>query len=179
MHQLTHKETNWQATKQPLILACDNWKDPRNVGMAFRLADAFGIQEIWLGGDMPTPPNKKITKTARSTDKWVHYKAVPNLATALEQAKSEGHTLWGIEITSESLPLEKAKENGLPQSLIIVVGAESKGISPEVLECIDACFHIPMFGKNTSLNVATALGIALYSISQMKLVGIKKTKNNS
>lgn len=169
MHQLTHKETNWEEVKYPLILVCDNWKDPRNVGMAFRLADAFGVQDIWLGDDTPVPPNKKITKTARSTEKWINYRAVPDLVAALNRAKSKGYTLWGIEITTDSLSLEAIKENPCPESLIIVVGAESKGISQAVLECMDACFHIPMFGKNTSLNVATALGIALYSIRQLQL----------
>ncbi len=183
MHQLTHKETNWQEAKHPLILACDNWKDPRNVGMAFRLADAFGVQEIWLGGDTPVPPGKKITKTARSTEKWMPFQAVPDLATALKKAKSENHILWGIEITSESLPLEKTKEKSLPPALILVIGAERNGISPEVLECLDTCFYIPMFGKNTSLNVATALGIALYHTCQLfnanNPLTDKKTEDNN
>ena len=95
MHQLTHSETDWQAIQHPLILACDNWKDPRNIGMAFRLADAFGVQEIWLGGDSPTPPNKKISKTARSTDKWIPFRSFPDLPEALSQAKINGPYIMG------------------------------------------------------------------------------------
>lgn len=169
MHQLTHKEINWEQVKHSFILACDNWKDPRNVGMAFRLADAFGVKEIWLGGDTPAPPNKKISKTARSTEKWVDFRSVPDLAATLQAAKITGYQLWGIEITTDSLPLEEIKKQHFPERLIIVVGAESKGIGLAVLACMDTCFHIPMFGKNTSLNVATALGIALYSIRQLQL----------
>lgn len=166
MHQLTHSETDWQAGKHPFVLACDNWKDPRNIGMAFRLADAFGVQEIWLGGDSPAPPNKKINKTARSTDKWIPFRSFDDLPTALRQAKTNGHTIWGIEITSTSQDLREMIKKDIPKPLIIVLGAESKGISVEVLACLDACCHIPMMGKNTSLNVATALAIALYEISQ-------------
>ena len=76
------------------------------------------------------------------------------------------HTLWGIEITSTSQDLRELAKKDIPQPLIIVLGAESKGISVEVLACLDTCCHIPMTGKNTSLNVATALAIALYEIGK-------------
>ncbi len=160
MRQLDHSETQREERTFPLILACDNWQDPRNVGMAFRLADAFGVQEIWLGGQCPVPPNRKISKTARSTDNWVPYRAVEDLADAIRTVRMEGAKAVGLEITDDSLPVFDAPVDW-QQPTILVVGAESEGISGEVLHQLEACYHIPMYGRNSSLNVVTAVAIVL------------------
>ncbi|MEM1214571.1 MAG: TrmH family RNA methyltransferase [Bacteroidota bacterium] len=161
--QLQHAAVRWERRKFPLIVACDDWQDPRNVGMAFRLAESFGLAELWLGGSTPQPPNRKLSKTARSTVERVPYRAVPNLVTELRMAKTEGYARVGIEITKQSRPLREIVETTVPQPTVLVLGAESVGIQATVLAELDTCAHIPMYGQNTSLNVATALGIALYA----------------
>jgi tRNA G18 (ribose-2'-O)-methylase SpoU len=88
---------------------------------------------------------------------------VPDLVAALREAKERGSQLVGLEITDESKPLAQLsvfREQGAP--LVLVVGAERTGISAGVLAGLDACVHIEMYGRNSSLNVATALGVALY-----------------
>ncbi|MCB0636302.1 MAG: hypothetical protein KDC54_06775 [Lewinella sp.] len=163
--QLTHHEINWAEKRFPLIVACDNWRDPRNVGMAFRLADALGVAELWLGGDTPAPPNRKLSRAARQTDQWVPFRQMPDLAAALKQAREDGYTLIGLEITERS---KSIYELDLRQweKLILVVGAESEGVGPEIIPRLDCCAHLPMFGRNTSLNVATALSMALGEIAR-------------
>ena len=128
--------------------------------MAFRLADAFGVQEIWLGGDTPAPPNRKISKTARSTESCVNYRHVADLSAALQQARLDGWRVLGLEITSESHSIFEW-DFPLEQRLILVVGAENEGIRPETLAQVQACGHIPMYGRNSSLNVVTALAVSL------------------
>lgn len=159
--QLNHRETQWTSQTFPLVLACNDWQDPRNVGMAFRLADAFGLEAIWLGGTTPTPPNRKIAKTARSTDNWVPFVHQPDLVEALRQAKAAGYRLIGLEITNQSSALHNYLATSTLSPTILVLGAEQSGIKPELLAILDHCVHIPMYGRNSSLNVATALAIAL------------------
>ncbi|MEL6970474.1 MAG: TrmH family RNA methyltransferase [Bacteroidota bacterium] len=161
--QLTHFETTWEQRKFPLILACDNWHDPLNVGMAFRLADAFGLEAVWLGGTTPVPPNRKIKKTARSTEQWVPFVHQPDLESELLRAREEGYCLLGVEITSASVALDQYCQQGLEQPTVMVLGAENRGIGEGVLAVLDQCVHISMYGRGSSLNVATALGIALYA----------------
>lgn len=167
--QLTHEQVGWQQQSFPLIVACDNWSDPRNVGMAFRLAEAFGVQALWLGGTTPVPPNRKMTKTSRSTTHKVPFQHQISLPTALQGAKAEGYVLVGIEITSQSKNLRELAQTHRKQATILVLGAEKGGISPEVLAVLDACAHIPMYGNNSSLNVATALSISLYAWTEARL----------
>lgn len=161
--QLSHQETQWQQRQHAIVVVCDNWRVPENVGMAFRLADAFGVEQLLLGGTTPVPPNRKIAKAARSTDKWVPYARCESLVAAMLAHRSRGYHLVGVEITDSSLPIGSLRQQLPPTTpTLLVLGAESGGISGDVLPLLDACVHIPMFGKNTSLNVATALSIALY-----------------
>lgn len=165
--QLDHEQTNWTEKSHSLILACDSWHDPRNVGMAFRLADAFGVQEIWLGRDTPVPPNTKLSRSARRSERWVPYVYQEDLIRSLLALKAEKNAqIWALEITNTSMPIQKAPTLRMESPVVLVVGAERHGISLEVLQIVDSCFHIEMYGRNSSLNVATALGIALFELTR-------------
>lgn len=161
-HQLAHHETRWQQQQHPLIIACDNWHDPLNVGMLFRLAEGYGLEALWLGGSTPCPPNRKIKKTARSTVQRVPYQDQPELVAALQEAKDRGYLLVGVEITDRSFPLrEYLRTVPHQQATVLVLGSENGGISPAVIACLDVCVHLPMYGHNTSLNVMMATAIAV------------------
>ncbi|RMF02102.1 MAG: TrmH family RNA methyltransferase [Bacteroidetes bacterium] len=163
IEQLQHHDITWTPRRHALIVACDSWTDPRNVGMAFRLADAFGVGELWLGGSTPAPPNQKLNRAARSSQRWQPYRMVPEFVPALLAAQQAGSVLIGLEITDKSQPLAQLSVlRQRAEQPILVVGAERAGIRKEVLEILDYCVHIEMHGRNSSLNVATALGIALY-----------------
>ena len=48
----------------------------------------------------------------------------------------------------------------------MVVGAERYGISENILNILDDCYHIEMYGQNSSMNVAQATSIALYELTK-------------
>ncbi len=48
--------------------------------------------------------------------------------------------------------------------LVLILGNEKHGISPEILKICDDSIHIPMYGKNSSMNAAMSLAIASYHI---------------
>ena len=50
---------------------------------------------------------------------------------------------------------------GVPDKLVLVVGTEGAGLTTELLEASDARVRIPMRAGSDSVNVATALAIAL------------------
>ena len=50
--------------KTPLVLVLDNVRSALNVGSAFRTADAFALQKIYLTGITATPPHREILKKA-------------------------------------------------------------------------------------------------------------------
>ena len=139
-------------------------RDPRNVGAAFRIADALGVGLV-LAGTTPRPPNRKIAKTARATVATVATQYEENAANYLD-ALGAGTLVLALEWTNAShnlydYRLPKTVRCG-QQKLLLIPGREDSGLAPELLERANAAVHLPMFGRNSSLNVSVALGAALY-----------------
>ncbi len=161
--QLDHSELTRPRHTLPLRIICETVQVPDNIGMIFRLAEAFGIEKIYLTGGSIAPPNQKISKASRRTVRVVDFEVVESTADVISNLKKEGFAVTGLEVTTASVPLRgfdfKTKEK-----IALVVGSEKYGISDETLALLDACAAIPLLGKTTSLNVATALAIALYEV---------------
>ncbi|WP_046561696.1 TrmH family RNA methyltransferase [Kangiella geojedonensis] len=151
-------------SKRQISLLAHDITVPMNVGSLFRISDALGIEKIYLSGETPTPPNNKIRKTSRSTEKYVPFETIENPVEVIQQLKQENCLIIALEITSDSIPLQELKLEQ-DQKVCLVLGSENTGVSQELLELSDITTHIPMLGKNSSMNVATACGIAVYGLT--------------
>ena len=166
MRQLEHHEVKTSGKRHPIWLLCPDWRDPRNVGSAFRLAEAAGLAGLVLAGSTPRPPHSKIDKTARSTVRSVPHVSAVSTTAYLQSKITEGAYVLALEITDESSSLLEFK---LPadvsagqRELILIAGAEDHGVSPEILALCANSAHLPMHGGNTSMNVAVAVGAGVY-----------------
>ena len=162
--QLTHSETINQVKTFPIVVLCENFLSPENVGMTFRICDAMGVQHLYLGGSTPTLPNRKVVKAARSAHKKVPFSHQLDVAGLLNQLKQEGYRLIGLEITNQSKDIRTFDFTTIDK-IAFVAGAERYGISEATLNTLDATVHIPMYGAGSSMNVVTALSIGLYEIT--------------
>ncbi len=165
--QLSHSEVKFEKQQFPISLLLDNVEDGRNVGSFFRLADALGVKHLYLCGTTPVPPNKRVRKTARSTELYVPYSYHSSGAELVAELKQEGVTVGALEITDKSRALNDHDFSGY-SDFVLVAGGEEKGISDSLLEEIDFAIHIPMRGVNSSMNVAMATAIALQEITRQK-----------
>lgn len=152
------------AKERALCLLAHNITVPMNVGSLFRIGDALGVEKIYLSGNTPEPPNNKIRKTSRSTEKYVPYESIDSSLELIEKLKKNDYTIIALEITSDSIPLQQLRLKA-EQKVCLILGSENTGVSKELLDLADITTHIPMLGKNSSMNVATACGIAVYNIS--------------
>ena len=50
--------------------------------------------------------------------------------------------------------------------ICLIVGSENAGVSQDLLNISDYTIHIPMFGQNSSMNVATACAIAVFELAR-------------
>jgi 23S rRNA (guanosine2251-2'-O)-methyltransferase len=70
---------------------------------------------------------------------------------------------------------EKAKQDlhlsDLKGPMVILMGSEEDGISPELRPLISEMVRIPMAGKTSSLNVSVSAGIALYEVWRQRNEG--------
>ena len=79
-------------------------------------------------------------------------------AACVKYLKEKGFWVVGTDMDGESLYYEA----NLKGPLVIVMGAEGKGMSPLTRRMCDFCVRIPMKGKVSSLNVSVAAALLLY-----------------
>ncbi|SES81810.1 SpoU rRNA Methylase family protein [Hymenobacter actinosclerus] len=147
--------------KFPLTLVLDNVRSLHNVGAAFRTADAFAVEKIWLCGITGRPPHRDITKTALGSTESVVWEYAPTTLEALLQLKAAGYVLVAVEQTTESILLADFII-AADQPYALVMGNEVFGVDDEVLALCDAAVEIPQFGTKHSLNVSVAAGVVLW-----------------
>lgn len=152
-----------QSEKTPLVLVLDNLRSMHNVGSAFRTADAFAIEKIYLCGITAQPPHREIHKTALgATDSvsWAHEEDTVGLCQQLQQ---EGFEVLAVEQADKSLSLETFQP-AADKKYALVFGNEVFGVSDEVVAVVDQCLEIPQFGTKHSLNVSVSMGVVLWDL---------------
>lgn len=169
VEQLTHKTTLQREEKFPLVLLCDGVIGPANIGGLFRISDAFGVSEIVFSDSNINFSSGRLKRTSRNTSKKTAYKVTNSIISEIVRLRSEGFMMVGLELTTHSVPIETF-ECSPGRRIGLIVGGENNGISKEVLQELDVIFHITMYGKNSSMNVVQATGIALHQI----LLNLKK-----
>lgn len=163
---MQHTHDTFSAAKQTkeIILLCDHITGPANQGALFRLADAFGIQEIVFVGNTPDMSSSRLKKTARSTQEYVSHSTTTDGLKTLQTYKDKGYHSIALEITADSTSISELATTS--DKLLLLIGNEQTGVSQELLELVDLTTHIKMYGHNSSMNVAQATAVALYQLSQ-------------
>jgi tRNA G18 (ribose-2'-O)-methylase SpoU len=161
--QLDHHAHRSTGAKHALCLLAHDVQRPANVGSLFRLADALGMEKIYLTGRSCTPEHPKARKAARTTEQRVPFAQTDDPLPVVAALKQAGYRIVSLEISSTSIDLAR-----LPVApgdrICLVLGNESAGICQPLLDASDATVHIPMHGANSSMNVASACAIAAYVI---------------
>lgn len=168
--QLTHEEHHRSDTRFPLYIIANDINGPLNVGGLFRLSDALGIERLYLCGDTPAPPNAKINKTSRSTEKFVDYETHADAEKLVEELKATGAFIVALEITSSSIAIssgEFARAMQQKRPVCLILGSENIGVSDTLLSLSDITTHIPMHGNNSSMNLVSAASIACFEITRL------------
>ncbi len=154
--------------KIPLVLVLDNVRSALNVGSAFRTADAFALEKIYLCGITATPPHREILKTALGATETVAWEYHEKTAPVLETLKSDGYLLLAVEQVEGSTYLQEYKSNH-GQKVALVFGNEVDGVEDHLLSQVDGALEIPQFGTKHSINVAVAIGIVVWElVKQLK-----------
>lgn len=147
-----------QAARHPLSLLAAGIDDVRNIGALFRLADAARLEKLYFLDWPAHLKEKKLKRVSRSTVQYVPYECLDEQGV---QRVAAERPLVGLEITAQSTPYSDFKPLA---GTVLVVGHEAHGIPPAVLALCQSCIHLPMYGVNTSMNVAMAAGIAVYGV---------------
>ena len=171
MKQLTHYDIENNQKQFPITIVCDAIRTPENIGMCFRISESFGVKKIYFHESSPTIENRIVKKTARNTVNQIEHASYFNFTTIIQELKAAGNTIIGIEITDKSINIQDFEfENH--QKIVLLLGSERNGI--ENIQLVDHTVAIPMFGRNSSMNVIHSLAITLYEVTN-QIKSIKKT----
>ncbi|MBC7447135.1 MAG: RNA methyltransferase [Hymenobacteraceae bacterium] len=149
--------------KRPVCLVLDNVRSLANVGSAFRTADAFAIEKLWLCGITGTPPHKELLKTALGATETVPWEHAPDTAELLRKLKAAGYRSVAVELAAGAEQLDRFQFDPA-EKLALVFGHEVFGVSDEALVECAAAVEIPQAGTKHSLNVSVAVGIVLWEV---------------
>ncbi len=144
-----------------IVVVLDNVRSAHNVGSAFRTADSFKIDKVWLCGICAVPPSAEIHKSALGAEDSVEWEHVADTMDAIRRLKEDGYIIVSAEQTVGSVMLDEfVPEKGCRYA--VVFGNEVAGVSQEVVDASDFCLEIPQFGTKHSLNVSVSVGVILW-----------------
>ncbi|MBQ7640795.1 MAG: RNA methyltransferase [Bacteroidales bacterium] len=156
-------ETFKAAPKRPVTLVLDGIRSQHNIGSAFRSADAFAVEKIWLCGICAVPPTPEIHKSALGAEFSVAWEYAEDTLSVVERLKAEGYTIISVEQAEGSVALQDfTLESGRRYALVF--GNEVAGVRQDVVNASDLCLEIPQFGTKHSLNVSVSVGVVLWEL---------------
>ena len=147
-----------------VVLVLDNIRSAHNVGSAFRTADAFKVDRIFLCGICACPPSAEIHKSALGAEESVPWEHCGDTLQAIASLRSLGYEIVSVEQTEHSLSLEKF----IPvagKRYDLVFGNEVEGVQQSVVDASDFAVEIPQYGTKHSLNVSVSVGVVLWQIA--------------
>jgi 23S rRNA (guanosine2251-2'-O)-methyltransferase len=147
------------------VFALDGVTDPRNLGAILRTAEGAGVTGVLLPRRRSVHITPAVTKAAAGAVEHLPIALVSGIPAALDRARRAG--VWTIGLDERGpddlFSLELATE-----PVVLVLGAEGRGLSRLARERCDVLVRIPMLGRVSSLNVATAAGLAAYEVARRR-----------
>ncbi len=147
-----------------VVLALDQITDPHNVGAILRSAAAFAAAAVIVTIRHSPAATGVLAKSASGALEHVPLIAVRNLGDALGELGKRGFQRIGFDSDGEIA----FDEVTLRRPLVMVMGAEGKGLRQRSRELCDQVARLEVPGAITSLNVSNATAIALYAASRKR-----------
>jgi len=147
-----------------LWIALERVRDPGNLGTIVRTADAAGASGVILIGDTVDPFSMEAV---RATMGSVFHVPLARTTPAEFAAIARG---WpGAVVGTHLAGKTDYREARYKTPVLLAMGGEQAGLSPEVAGLCRTLVKIPMAGKADSLNLAVATGIMAFEIMRARL----------
>lgn len=151
--------------ENPFIVVLDGVTDVRNFGAVARTCECAGVSAIVIPDRESVSVNADAVKTSAGALNYLPVCREHNLVNAIKLLRDSGFKIVGTS-DKQQLPYTQADYTG---PVAIVLGAEDKGISPDIMKLCDTQVLIPEFGHINSLNVSVAGGIMIYEVVRQRL----------
>lgn len=157
-------ETKIAAGETPLVMLLDSVTDIRNFGAIARSAECAGATALIMPAKNSAPVNAEAIKSSAGALTLIPVSRVGSLKGAVTLLKNIG--MQCVAATEKSNTL--IYEADLTGPTMIVMGAEDKGISRDILNICDIEAGIPLAGRIESLNVSAAAAVILFEARRQR-----------
>lgn len=152
------------AVADPLIVALDELQDPQNLGAICRTAECVGATGVVIPERRAAEVTPAVCKASAGAVEHLAVARVRNLSDFLIDARSAGCWSYGAAADG-AVPYDRPDYGG---GVILVLGAEGRGLRARVADSCDELIALPMRGRIDSLNVSAAAAALLYGIVQRR-----------
>jgi 23S rRNA (guanosine2251-2'-O)-methyltransferase len=147
-----------------LVVALDELQDPQNFGAVLRSAVALGATAVLWPEHRSAPLSAATFRASAGAVEHANLVRVASLPVAIEKLKASGLHAVGLDMNGD---VNIASVN-LMGPLVLVVGAEGKGLRRTIKSACDTLAKLPMVGPIGSLNASVAAAIALYEAARQR-----------
>ncbi len=152
------------------VILLDDVQDPHNLGAVLRVADAAGARVV-VHDRGSAPLSETVARVSAGAIARVPLFRAGNLRRFLDDARGQGFFAVGLDERGEDL-----YSLDLKGDLVLVLGAEGKGIRRLVKEGCDVVARLPMAGQIASLNVSTAAAAAAFEAVRQRRLSFREEK---
>ena len=145
-----------------IVVMLDQVTDPHNVGAILRTCAAFNVRAMVTTARHSAEASGVLFKAASGAYEHVPFVKVTNLARAMEELREAGFRLVGLDSEAEVTLGEVDKT----PPLVLVLGAEGKGLRELTAKNCDVVAKLDFSGAIRSLNVSNAAAVALYALTR-------------
>ena len=132
-----------------------------NIGAVFRNAAAFAADAVLLGPACADPLYRKSIRTSMAAALDLPVASMEPWPGALGELGGMGFDVVGLSLSPHAPALREAFSDARSR-IALVAGHEGEGLTDDAVSGCQSLARIPMTGRVDSLNVATAIGVALY-----------------
>ena len=150
----------YEKGETPLFLMLDRITDVRNLGAIARSAECAGVHGLIIPDRGGAPIGSDAMKTSAGALSVLPVHRSNNLKITLDYLKESGLSIVAASEKGD-MPYYEATYR---EPMVLILGSEEDGVSPEYLKRCDKVVNIPMRGTIGSLNVSVAAGILLFEI---------------
>ena len=153
------------AADDALVVCLDEVQDPHNLGAVCRVVESAGGAGVVVPERRSAEITPAVCKASAGAVEHLPVARVRNLADWLASAKEASAWVYGADAGAE-VPYDRPDYRG---RVVLVLGAEGKGLRPRVRDACDDLVALPVQGRIESLNVSAAAAVLMYEILQQRL----------
>ena len=154
----------YEDSEQPLFVLLDKVTDIRNFGAIARSAEIFGAHAVIISRKGGAFINEEAIKASAGALLNIPVCREQSLRQTVNYLKDSGVSVFCADLSGD----QAIHEVDFKAPVCIVMGAEGKGINPDLLLHVNNKFKIPQIGVTDSLNVSVATGVILYEIQRQR-----------